>query len=82
LGDTVQAGRTIAASPGLLIKGWGEETSVVFAPANARTHWISAEAASVLETLTDGGPVADSALDAGAETIDALLQAGLLRRVE
>ncbi len=73
-------GRRIVAAPGLLLKDWGEDTAVVYAPSAAQTHWISAEAADLLRALAAGtapGPLLDAADPA---LLDGLLRVGLLQR--
>jgi hypothetical protein len=79
LDDAAQGGRSLTACPGLLLRDWGESTCVAFEPATARTHWISAEAAAVLTAIAADEPPDPTV---AAETIDALLGAGLLRCAE
>ena len=65
----------LAVAPGLLVKRWDGETGVAYAPATARTHWVSAEAAELLLSLAAGHPST-----ADEDTVEALLAAGLLLR--
>jgi hypothetical protein len=73
-------GRQIVAAPGLLLKDWGEDTAVVYAPSAAQTHWISAEAAGLLRALSDGAAPGALLDDADPTLLDGLLRVGLLQR--
>lgn len=71
--------------PGLLVKRWGRTQAVVFHPALNSTHLVDACAGSVLmallqspgsglQALTEDFPEQDT-----EATVEALLQAGMLR---
>lgn len=83
MGGIADSPRRVAAAPGMLIRDWGEDVSVVFSAATASTHLVSADAAAVLAAAADRPGGADAAaLAAPEELVDALVLAGLLRRVE
>lgn len=68
-----------AAVAGVLLKDWGEATAVAFSPSAATTHRLSTEAAGVLAGLMAGSAGSGPAPLA---VLEALLQAGLVRRLE
>lgn len=67
----------VATAPGLHLKDWGESAAVAFVTSTASTHLLSGQAAGILAHCAAGADV--SSLDADAETLQALLAAGLLQ---
>lgn len=65
---------------GLLIKDWGEQHCVVFAPDTNATHLVTAEAAHWLLKASQTGGLPADALD--EELCAPLVNVGLLRRAE
>lgn len=80
------AGQLYETTPGLLIKRWGESSDVVFQPGQNSTHLVDALAGQLLQQLHKT-PSELPAQEAGsdslglAQTLAALLQAGMVREV-
>jgi hypothetical protein len=67
----------VVTAEGVLLKDWGESTAVVFVTATAATHLLTAQAAGILARCRTAAEAAS--LDADADTLQALLAAGLLQ---
>lgn len=67
----------VVTAEGVLLKDWGESTAVAFVTATASTHLLTAQAAGILARCTAAADAAS--LDADADTLQALLAAGLLQ---
>ena len=72
--------RRMAVAPGVIVRGWGEDVSVVFSAATASTHLVSADAAAVLAAaLVRPEGMELQSIEAPDDLIEALVQSGLLR---
>ena len=73
----MDAAERLQADPGLIVKNWGEDLSVLFAPSSNSTHLVTAPAAALLLAVRDG---VMTDVDVDADLIESLVRAGLLRR--
>lgn len=67
----------VVTAPGVLLKDWQEDTAVAFVTGSASTLLLTREAAVMLTQCA--APADTSSLAADAQTLEALLAAGLLR---
>jgi hypothetical protein len=72
----------LKAAPGLIVKQWGEPLAVVYCPATAKTHLVTAQAAALLLSAADFPySISETGPNLEAEFLvaEGLIEAGLMQ---